>query len=475
MASCGLVIYLDQTNYSHYAFTTFTGLFHNICVQQKSYTKNCVYTHYASQSATNSTTYLQPSIISLVDASGYIQSKNALPATSESFERAQVEHPDTEVATACFMIDCVETTKLGTYSNVWHIHALSSVLHCCIQSAYPLYNKQIRPLFHKKIYPRDCVGMTNALLCYGLENHHHYVLLYIGHPITLLSVQKSLYIILTSTCNKAIREAIICFSVVQSASKQTTVNSFQESITRYAYLSLNHSSMTPSLSTSSTTPSLSTSSTTPSLSTGTTVSAFSTSYSTHTKATLSISTQMLSSSATPTAICHLPTIDNRALMSFEFSSKPKKPRRDRLSNQKQSLINKWLTKPQSQQTSHKIVPPTFPKQTKASKSVLPTYTVSSCSKTGTSAPFTSVSRKMPVEECRTIEATSIFNMVYDFTQRKDYKVHTTVQQTGKTIEHWFLKSANQSVEQAEHQDIEQSPASSSSLLHSQSADHVDTT
>ena len=83
---------------------------------------------------------------------------------------------------------------------------------------------------------------------------------------------------------------------------------------------------------------------------------------------------------------------------------------------------------------------------------------------------------MPVEECRTIEATSIFNMVYDFTQRKDYKVQTTVQQTGKTIEHWFSKSANhQSVEQAECQDLEQSPASSSSLLHSQSADHVDTT
>jgi len=66
-------------------------------------------------------------------------------------------------------------------------------------------------------------------------------------------------------------------------------------------------------------------------------------------------------------------------------------------------------------------------------------------------------------------------MVYDFTPRKDYKVQTTVQQTGKTIEHWFSKSANQSAEQAEHQDLEQSPASSSSLLHSQSVDHVDTT
>jgi len=64
--------------------------------------------------------YLQPSIASLVDVSGSIQSKNALPGTSESFERAQVEHPDTEVATACFMIDCVETTKLGICGTFMH-------------------------------------------------------------------------------------------------------------------------------------------------------------------------------------------------------------------------------------------------------------------------------------------------------------------------------------------------------------------
>ena len=35
-----------------------------------------------------------------------------------------MEHPDTEVATACFMIDCVETAKLG-----WNV--LEYVAHSC--------------------------------------------------------------------------------------------------------------------------------------------------------------------------------------------------------------------------------------------------------------------------------------------------------------------------------------------------------
>jgi len=62
--------------------------------------------------------YLQPSVIALLDASGYITSRNALPATSASFERAVSEHPDKEVASSCFMIDCIETTKTDTYSNM---------------------------------------------------------------------------------------------------------------------------------------------------------------------------------------------------------------------------------------------------------------------------------------------------------------------------------------------------------------------
>lgn len=134
--------------------------------------------------------YLQPSIVSLLDASGYIQSKYALPATSESFEKAQVDHPDTEVATACFMIDCVETTKLGTYSNMWHIHALSSVLHAAYNLHTHCTTSESGHCFTRKYFPDNAFAlvMTNALLCCGLENHYHYVLLYIGHPITLFSV-----------------------------------------------------------------------------------------------------------------------------------------------------------------------------------------------------------------------------------------------------------------------------------------------
>ena len=54
--------------------------------------------------------YLQPSVIALLDASGYITSRNALPATSASFERAVSEHPN-EDALSCFIVDCIETIK----------------------------------------------------------------------------------------------------------------------------------------------------------------------------------------------------------------------------------------------------------------------------------------------------------------------------------------------------------------------------
>ena len=49
---------------------------------------------------------------------------NALPATSARFASVTVNH---ELALACFKADCIDTTKIGTYSNMWHIYGLSSV------------------------------------------------------------------------------------------------------------------------------------------------------------------------------------------------------------------------------------------------------------------------------------------------------------------------------------------------------------
>ena len=84
--------------------------------------------------------YLQPSVIALLDAGGYVTSKNAIPATSASFERAVNEYPLQEVALSCFMLDCIESTKSDTYSNMWHVHALSSVIGSAIRSVYPEHN-----------------------------------------------------------------------------------------------------------------------------------------------------------------------------------------------------------------------------------------------------------------------------------------------------------------------------------------------
>ena len=57
-----------------------------LCATEVLHQELCVYT--LCELICNEQHYLQLSIVSLLDASGYIQSKNALPATSESFERA---------------------------------------------------------------------------------------------------------------------------------------------------------------------------------------------------------------------------------------------------------------------------------------------------------------------------------------------------------------------------------------------------
>ena len=97
--------------------------------------------------------YLQPTIVSVFDASGCISSKNVLPATSANFGRAYDESPDHVVIT-CFHIDCLETTKSSTFSSMWHVHALSTVIESTILSVYPQCNSHIRALLNKVVQPR---------------------------------------------------------------------------------------------------------------------------------------------------------------------------------------------------------------------------------------------------------------------------------------------------------------------------------
>ena len=101
----------------------------------------------------NENFYLQPSIVSIFDPYGKQISKNALIATSANFDRA-VGNLDADVAKTVLQMDCLETTKSGQYSNMWHIHGLASALGRSITSIYPEKNDRVRPLIHKEVHPR---------------------------------------------------------------------------------------------------------------------------------------------------------------------------------------------------------------------------------------------------------------------------------------------------------------------------------
>lgn len=52
---------------------------------------------------------------------------------------------DADVKASCFP---------GSYANMWHVYALSSVLQSNIYSIYPMFNLKIRPYFNRVIRPR---------------------------------------------------------------------------------------------------------------------------------------------------------------------------------------------------------------------------------------------------------------------------------------------------------------------------------
>lgn len=56
---------------------------------------------------------------------------------------------DADVKASCFP---------GSYANMWHVYALSSVLRFNIYSIYPMFNLKIRPYFNRVIRPRTWPG-----------------------------------------------------------------------------------------------------------------------------------------------------------------------------------------------------------------------------------------------------------------------------------------------------------------------------
>ena len=82
-------------------------------------------------------------------------SRNVLVGTSHSYNcvPATIGHDD--FADLVFNEECLSTAHLTSFSSMWHVHGLSTVLKRPIMSIYPLFNSRIRPTYHRLIYPRN--------------------------------------------------------------------------------------------------------------------------------------------------------------------------------------------------------------------------------------------------------------------------------------------------------------------------------
>ena len=61
---------------------------------------------------------------------------------------------DRELSRTILRLDCIETSKDGEYSNMWHVYGLASVLNRAITSIYPERNVRIISLLNKTVHPR---------------------------------------------------------------------------------------------------------------------------------------------------------------------------------------------------------------------------------------------------------------------------------------------------------------------------------
>ena len=116
--------------------------------------------------------YLQPEVVNFTGGfveQGSIQKQKKaarLHATYANLEKANSQHipSGSDIVRETFIPDCLETTQSGTYCNMWHVRALSSVLRLPVRSIYPDYNHYIRPLLNRVVMPRKEV-QCNAEQC----------------------------------------------------------------------------------------------------------------------------------------------------------------------------------------------------------------------------------------------------------------------------------------------------------------------
>lgn len=89
--------------------------------------------------------------------SGMIDSKMMLQAVRFSLcgeESEDMINLPVTVLEAIFDADVKASCFPGSYANMWHVYALSSVLQFNIYSVYPMFNLKIRPYFNRVIRPR---------------------------------------------------------------------------------------------------------------------------------------------------------------------------------------------------------------------------------------------------------------------------------------------------------------------------------
>ncbi|XP_029983683.1 vertnin [Sphaeramia orbicularis] len=89
--------------------------------------------------------------------SGMIDSKMMLQAVRFGLcaeESEDMLNLPVAVLEAIFDADVKASCFPGSYANMWHVYALSSVLQLNIYSIYPMFNHKIRPYFNRIIRPR---------------------------------------------------------------------------------------------------------------------------------------------------------------------------------------------------------------------------------------------------------------------------------------------------------------------------------
>ncbi|XP_012870499.1 PREDICTED: vertnin [Dipodomys ordii] len=97
---------------------------------------------------------------------GMIDSKVMLQAVRYSLcseESPEMTSLPPATLEAIFDADVKATCFPSSFSNVWHLYALASVLQRNIYSIYPMRNLKIRPYFNRVIRPRRCGHMPATL------------------------------------------------------------------------------------------------------------------------------------------------------------------------------------------------------------------------------------------------------------------------------------------------------------------------